>query len=122
MKGVLGTRLAGGLSPRLGIGLAAAAAAGAGLAIGLLPLGALAALMGGLVVLAIAAVILIEPSVGLALTLIAGPFEPLEQVRLGLPIDSGQALFALTLGAYALQRDTGVRHIQALPGDVGKSF
>ena len=103
MKGVIGTRVAGGLSPRLGIGLVAAAAVAAGLAIGLLPLGALAAIAGGLVVLAVIAAILIEPSIGLALTLIAGPFEPLEQVRLGLPIDSGQALFALTLGAYALR-------------------
>ncbi|MEO6060714.1 MAG: O-antigen ligase family protein [Thermoflexales bacterium] len=103
MKGAHVTRLASGLSPRLWIGLAAAAAVGAGLAIGLLPLGALAAVAGGLIALAVIAVVLIEPSVGLALTLIAGPFEPLEQVRLGLPIDSGQALFALTLGAYALR-------------------
>jgi len=103
VNGALSNWLAGGLSPRLGIGLAAAAAVGAGLAIGMLPLGTLAAIAGGLVALAVIGVILIEPSVGLALTLIAGPFEPLEQVRLGLPIDSGQALFALTLGAYALR-------------------
>lgn len=103
MKGAFVSRLAGGLSPRLGIGLAVAAAACAGLAIGLLPVTSLLVVLGGLLAMAIVAAILIEPSVGLALTLIAGPFEPLEQVRLGLPIDSGQALFALTLGAYALR-------------------
>jgi O-antigen ligase len=101
VKGALANRLAGGLSPRLGLGLALAV--GVGLLVGLLPLGALAGIAGGLILLAVIAAILIEPSVGLALTLIAGPFEPLEQVRLGLPIDSGQALFALTLGAYALR-------------------
>lgn len=43
------------------------------------------------------------PAIGLALTLIAGPFQPLERVLLKLPLDSGQMLIILTLCAYVLR-------------------
>ncbi|MBX7215224.1 MAG: hypothetical protein K1X39_14545, partial [Thermoflexales bacterium] len=97
-------RLAGLVALALGLGIALAV-----LPLNVLGLGAAAAL-----VVAAGIAILAEPALGLALTLIAGPFEPLEQIRLGLPIDSGQALFALTLVAYAL-RALGARGIPIAP-------
>lgn len=91
-------------------GLAVAAAALAvGLAIGLLPLQTLVVAAGLLAAGAVVVAVLAAPTLGLALTLIAGPLEPLEQIRLALPVDSGQALFALTLGAYALRWLSGAR-------------
>lgn len=75
-----------------------------GAAVALLPLASLRLLMAGAVALAIALLIVAEPSIGIALTLIAGPFGPLEREVLQiLPLDSAQILLALTLVAYALR-------------------
>ncbi|BCX03570.1 MAG: O-antigen polymerase [Candidatus Roseilinea sp.] len=53
-------------------------------------------------VLAVAA-IFAEPTLGLALALIVGPFQPLERVMLQLPLDSGQLVLILTLIAYSFR-------------------
>ena len=71
-----------------------------GLALGLLSQGQLIAVAAAAVALAAVAAIFIEPTLGLALAMIAGPFQPLERVALQLPIDSGQAVLAIALLAY----------------------
>ena len=57
--------------------------------------------------------ILAEPAIGIALTLFAGPFEPLESIMFHLPVSSGQALLILTLAAWGVriivQRRLGIR-------------
>lgn len=53
-------------------------------------------------VLAVAA-IFAEPTLGLALALIVGPFQPLERVMFQLPLDSGQLVLALTLVSYGFR-------------------
>ena len=88
---------------------------GAGLAIALLPWTALLSLTGGLLALGFVALIFARPIYGLALALIAGPLQPLERVMLGLPVDSGQVIFGLTLAAY------GARWLIAREGQVGWS-
>jgi O-antigen ligase len=60
-------------------------------------------LLVGLVGIAVVIAILREPLIGLALTLIAAPFVALERIVLGLPLDSGQVLLLLTLGAWLLR-------------------
>ncbi len=76
------------------------AALGVGLALTRLPLLPLAAaLVGGAVIFAI----LVEPLIGLGLTLLAAPFSALERFQWGLPLDSSQVLLALTLGAWLLR-------------------
>ena len=93
-----------------------ALALAAGLAIITLPLPAAALLIGS------AAVVLgtlIEPLVGLALTLLAGPFGALENVILGgTSFDSGQLLLILTLVAW-LARSVIRREIRPLSLDKG---
>jgi O-antigen ligase len=74
-----------------------------GLALALLSFGQLAVL-GGVVLALIAVVaILAEPVAGVALALIAGPFQPLERVALQLPIDSGQAALMLAILSYGVR-------------------
>ncbi len=84
-----------------------------GIAIAALPLNTLALFIGALISGALIAVIVAEPAFGMALTLIAGPFEPLESIMFHLPISSGQALLALTLMAWIarmlVQRRAGLR-------------
>jgi O-antigen ligase len=72
----------------------------AGAAIALLPQGQLGLLAG--VALALVAVLAIfaEPALGIALVMLAGPFQPLERIALQLPIDSGQIILGITLLAY----------------------
>ena len=73
-----------------------AAALVAGLALARLPLLPVVVLvLGSAVVLAT----LVEPLAGLGLTLIAAPFVAFERFMWHLPLDSGQALLMLTLGA-----------------------
>ena len=71
-----------------------------GLALALLPWPAVVILAGGLGLLGILALIFAQPIYGLGLALIVGPLQPLERVTLGLPLDSGQAVLAITLAAY----------------------
>ncbi|HEY3341034.1 MAG TPA: hypothetical protein VGK81_03410, partial [Anaerolineae bacterium] len=84
-----------------------------GLAIALLPLSQLTLVLVAAVALAGVALIFAEPTFGLALTLIAGPFEPYESIMLHLPISAGQALLIITLGAWATriiyQRRLGIQ-------------
>ncbi len=87
--------------------LALAGAAGLGLAI--LPLPAAGLLLAGTTIML---AVLIEPLIGLALTLLAGPFGALENVILGgTSIDSGQLLLVLTLAAW-LARGVARREIR----------
>jgi len=75
-----------------------------GAAVALLPLASLRLLIASVVALVIALLIVAEPTLGIALTLIAGPFGPLErEVLQVLPLDSAQILLALTFGSYALR-------------------
>jgi putative inorganic carbon (HCO3(-)) transporter len=77
-----------------------AAALVAGLALARLPLlPVIALVLGGAVVLAT----LVEPLAGLGLTLVAAPFVAFERFMWHLPLDSGQALLMLTLGAWLLR-------------------
>jgi hypothetical protein len=69
----------------------------------LLPTRDAALLLIGVGALSLVLATLVKPEVGLAAALIAGPFQPLERVELRLPIDSGQALLALSLFAFALR-------------------
>ncbi|MCB0032481.1 MAG: O-antigen ligase family protein [Anaerolineales bacterium] len=79
-----------------------ATAALLGLLTALLPLDFVVMIVGGLLLAAVLLAILAQPFVGLALTLLAGPFGALENVILGgnVPIDSGQILLLLTLGSW----------------------
>jgi putative inorganic carbon (hco3(-)) transporter len=72
-----------------------------GLAIALLPLSQLTLILLAVTAFAGVALIFAEPTFGLALTLLAGPFEPYESIMLHLPISAGQALLLITLGAWA---------------------
>ncbi len=84
-------------------------ALGAGLAIAVLPLPSAGLILAGVAVLIVT---LIEPLVGLALALLAGPFGALESVILGgTSIDSGQLLLALTLAGW-LARSIARREIR----------
>jgi O-antigen ligase len=71
-----------------------------GAAIGLLSqtqlVTAIATLVAGAALLAI----FHQPVIGLALCMLAGPFQPLERVALQLPIDSGQVFLGITLLSY----------------------
>lgn len=75
-------------------------AAMAGVAIALLPQGQLALLAGVAIALIAVLAIFAEPALGIALVMLAGPFQPLERVTLQLPIDSGQIILGITLLAY----------------------
>ena len=84
-----------------------------GLAIAVLPQSQLILILIAVVALAGLALIFAEPTFGLALTLIAGPFEPYESIMLHLPISAGQALLVITLGAWVVrmiyQRRVGIQ-------------
>jgi O-antigen ligase len=84
-----------------------------GLAIAVLPQSQLILILVAVVALAGVALIFAEPTIGLALTLIAGPFEPYESIMLHLPISAGQALLVITLGAWIArmiyQRRVGIQ-------------
>ncbi len=45
----------------------------------------------------------VEPGIGLALAIVAGPLQPFERIVLQLPIDSGQILIGIALLSYALR-------------------
>jgi O-antigen ligase len=83
--------------------IAGATALACGAAIALLPLSTLLVLAGAVVALALAGLILVEPVIGLALTLFSAPFGPLENILLHLPVESGQALLFLTLAAWLVR-------------------
>ncbi len=72
--------------------------AGAGVA--LLPQEQIALLAGGSLALAALLCIFAEPALGIALVMLAGPFQPLERIALQLPLDSGQAILGIALLAY----------------------
>ena len=72
----------------------------AGIALALLPQGQLALLAGGTLAGVAVLAIFAEPALGIALVMLAGPFQPLERVTLQLPIDSGQVILGITLLAY----------------------
>jgi O-antigen ligase len=74
-----------------------------GLAIAVVPLGQVALLVGAAIGVGVVTLIIAEPTIGLALTLFAGPFEPLESIMFHLPISSGQALLLLTLSAWVVR-------------------
>jgi hypothetical protein len=74
-----------------------------GLAIALLPQSQFVIFAVAAVALIVIAAIFAEPILGLALALIVGPFQPLERISLQLPIDSGQAVLAITLLAYGFR-------------------
>ena len=83
--------------------LLAIVAACAGAAIGLLPPLELAALTAGAIAAGLVLLTLAEPLAGLAVALVFAPFAPLENIMLGLPVDSGQAWLALAIGAWGLK-------------------
>jgi len=83
----------------LWIGLAAALTGAASLP----HLSDMALALGALAVGAVLVGALLEPAFALAATLVAAPFQPLERVTLGLPIDSGQMLLAVALLSYLLR-------------------
>ena len=60
-------------------------------------------MLGALVAVCLLLAALVEPPLALAIALVAAPFQPLERVTLGLPIDSGQALLAAALFSYLLR-------------------
>ncbi len=72
----------------------------AGASIALLPQGQIALLTGVALALAALLCIFAEPALGIALVMLAGPFQPLERIALQLPVDSGQAILGITLLAY----------------------
>lgn len=75
----------------------------AALAIARLPLVPLAALIGGTVIVLVT---LIEPMAGLAITLVAAPLAAYTNFMTGAvlrPLDTGQVMFGLTLGAWLLR-------------------
>lgn len=90
--------------------------AGAGIA--LLPQGQLALLAGVVIALAAVLAVFAEPALGIALVMLAGPFQPLERITLQLPIDSGQVILGITLLAYLfralLTRQLPITHYQSL--------
>jgi O-antigen ligase len=75
----------------------------AGVAIAVLPQGQLALLAGVAVALVAVLAIFAEPALGIALVMLAGPFQPLERITLQLPIDSGQVILGITLLAYVFR-------------------
>ncbi len=76
------------------------AALGLGLALTQWPVMSAAIIgLGGIIV----AAILVEPLIGLGLTLLAAPFSAWERFTWGLPLDSGQVLLMVTLGAWLLR-------------------
>jgi O-antigen ligase len=86
-----------------------------GAVISLLPLSQLALLSAAAVSLVVIVITLAEPALGLAMTLFAAPFGPLENIMLGLPVESGQLLLALTLAAW-LTRMLYRREFRLRPG------
>lgn len=75
-----------------------------GAAISFLPQTQLIVTFAALVVIVIVIAILARPTLGIALALIVGPFQPLERITLDLPLDSGQVVLALAFFAYLLRR------------------
>lgn len=98
---------------RIAAGLALAALALGG-AIAWLPLEWLAIGLAIVAAVAAAAAILAEPMLGAALTLFFAPFGPLTRIQLDTPLDPGQALFGLTLIAWAARRLMAVRDGRAM--------
>ncbi len=73
------------------------------LAAALLPLRSLVLVLAGVTVIAALIASFVEPGIGLALALLAGPLQPLERIVLQLPIDSGQILIGIALLSYTLR-------------------
>ncbi|MCL5998343.1 MAG: hypothetical protein M1546_20170, partial [Chloroflexi bacterium] len=71
-----------------------------GIAVGMLPLNQLGLFVAIALTLVVVAITFAEPALGLAFTLFAAPFGPLENIMLHLPIESGQLLLILTLAAW----------------------
>jgi O-antigen ligase len=84
-----------------------------GVAIAVLPLSQLVLVVAAVVALIGVMLIIAEPTAGLALPLLAGPFEPYESIMLHLPISAGQALLVITIGAWVArmiyQRRVGIQ-------------
>ncbi len=78
-------------------------ALGAMLAVGaaLAPLPLLVAVLAALSLGALVCAIGVQPALGIALTVALGPFQPLENATLRLPLSSAQVMLGLTLLAYA---------------------
>ncbi|PJF47558.1 MAG: hypothetical protein CUN48_08140 [Candidatus Thermofonsia Clade 3 bacterium] len=75
----------------------------AGCVVALLPQRHLLLLAAAIAAILAVAAIFAEPTLGLALALVFGPFQPLERVTLQLPLDSGQLVLILTLIAYSFR-------------------
>jgi len=71
-----------------------------GLVIALVPQVELATALATALALGAIAAIFHEPVLGLALALVAGPFQPLERISLHLGLDSGQIVLGITLVSY----------------------
>lgn len=69
----------------------------------LLPLRSLVLALAVVAIIATLIASFVEPGIGLALALVAGPLQPLERIVLQLPIDSGQILIGIALLSYALR-------------------
>ena len=73
-------------------------------ALAVLPMAQLQVLLGIILLGGVVLAIIAEPTIGVALTIVAGPLGPLEREILHvLPLDSAQLLLALTLFAYVLR-------------------
>lgn len=77
-----------------------AAALAIGMLVAVLPFNQLVVAIGVLVALCLIGLIFAQPVVGIGLTLFAAPLGPLENIQLGLPVESAQVLLALTLAAW----------------------
>ncbi len=75
-------------------------ALGIGLAIALFPRPQLITAVALIVAVVVVAAIFHQPVFGIALAMLAGPFQPLERVSLQLPLDSGQIILGITLLSY----------------------
>jgi putative inorganic carbon (hco3(-)) transporter len=71
-----------------------------GIAIAIIPLAQIEQVIGITGGIFVVGIILAEPVIGLGLTLFAAPFGPLENITLGLPIESGQIILLVTIGAW----------------------
>lgn len=73
---------------------------GLGVAVAILPRNQIVLAIIVITVIFVIGIILAEPVFGLALTLFAAPFGPLENITLSLPIESGQALLLITMASW----------------------
>lgn len=88
---------------RLAPGAALLGAVAVTLAAALLPLRSLGIALAVVAICTALIASFVEPSVGLALAIVAGPLQPLERIVWQLPIDSGQLLTGIALLSYALR-------------------